>query len=85
MGEVVYILCLLTSLLVAFLLLRAYVRTRQRILLWCGLGFVGMGLNNLGLVIDMILLPEAEIAIYRQLPALVGLSLMVFGLIWDSD
>ena len=39
MGLFVYVLCLLTSLACAVLLLRSYRQTRIRLLLWSGLCF----------------------------------------------
>ena len=46
MIQLVYLLCALTSLACAVLLLRGYFRTRVRLLLWSGLCFVGLALNN---------------------------------------
>jgi hypothetical protein len=84
-AEVVYLLCFFTSAAVAVLLLRAYIRSRARILLWSGLGFVGLCLNNLLLVIDMMVIRDVDLSIIRNIPALVGLSILVYGLIWDSE
>ena len=53
MAEAVYIMCFLTSAAVAWLLLRGYMRTRTQVLLWSGLGFVGLCLNNVMLIIDL--------------------------------
>jgi hypothetical protein len=83
--EAVYILCVLTSLAVAVLLLRAYHRTGMRILLWTGLGFVGLCLNNVLLITDHLLGTRADLSAVRNIPALIGMSLMVFGLIWKSE
>jgi hypothetical protein len=85
MAELVYVLCFLTSSAVAILLLRAYQRSRHRILFWSGLGFVGMALNNAMLIVDLMIVPSAaDLSLLRQLPAFVGLCLMVFGMIWDD-
>ena len=85
MAEAVYILCFLTSGVVAFLLLRAYVRTRTQILLLCGLGFIGLCLNNLLLIADVIVFPLVNITPYRNLPALLGMMLLLYGLIWKNE
>jgi hypothetical protein len=84
MAEAVYVLCFLTSAAVAVLLLRGFVKTRSRLLLWCGLGFVGLCLNNLMLVIDVMVVPEIDLSMLRNLPALAGMAVVIFGLIWDG-
>lgn len=86
MSEAVYILCSLTSAAVAFLLLRGWLRSRNRLLLWCGLGFVGLCLNNTLLFVDKVILPTSvDLSFVRAIPALVGMALLLFGLIWDAD
>jgi len=57
MAGLIYGSCALTALLCAGLLLRAYRHSGYRLLLWSGLCFVGLTLNNLLVVIDKILFP----------------------------
>jgi drug/metabolite transporter (DMT)-like permease len=83
MIDLVYVLCALTSLACAVLLLRGYFRTRVRLLLWSGLCFVGLTLNNALLVVDENT-PVTDLSNLRTLPALAGVALLVYGLIWDS-
>lgn len=83
--EVIYILCFLTSGLVAFLLLRGYKRSHNRLLLWCGLGFIGLCFNNCLLTVDAFLGSTADLSLARNLTSLVGSLLVVFGLVWESD
>lgn len=85
MAPAVYVLCAVTSILCAALLLRAWARGRTRLLLWTSLCFVALALNNLLLVVDMVLLPAAvDLAIWRtSVAALAGCVLLV-GLIWES-
>lgn len=85
MAELVYALCFLTSAAVSFLLLRGYRRTRTPLLLWSGLGFVGLCLNNLMLVLDLVFLPNIDLSLYRAAPATLGLLLLVFGLLWTDS
>ena len=83
--DVVYVLCALTSLAAATLLARGYVRTRTRLLLWSSLCFAGFAISNLLLVVDLTLFPETiELLIVRQIPSLIGLALLLYGLIWDG-
>lgn len=83
MIQLVYVLCALTSLACAVLLLRGYFRTRVRLLLWSGLCFVGLAINNALLVVDKNTL-VTDLSNLRTLPALAGVALLVYGLIWDS-
>ena len=53
MAETVYLLCAGTSAACALVLLRAHHRTGTRLLLWSGLCFVGLALNNAVLVLDL--------------------------------
>lgn len=85
MDKAVYILCLLTSASVAVLLFRAYVRSRAGILFWSAMGFVGLALNNLTLVIDALVFPEVDLSFVRTIPAVVGMLLMIFGLVWSRE
>lgn len=85
MADAVYLLCAVTSLACAVLLLRGYVRSRVRLLLWSSLCFVGLALNNALLVLDLIVMPESDLSLLRNLPALVGMALLVFGLVWEAE
>ena len=85
MAETVYILCALTSAACAVLLLRGYLRSKARLLMWSSLCFIALTLNNIVLFVDKILLPEKDLTLLRTGTALVGLVLLVFGLIWDAD
>lgn len=83
MIHLLYILCALTSLACAVLLLRGYFRTKVRLLLWSGLCFVGLALNNALLVLDVSTL-MTDLSNWRTLPALAGVALLLYGLVWDS-
>lgn len=83
MASVVYVLCALTSLAVAGLLVRGYLRSRARLLLWSALCFVFLAINNVLLVVDVEVVPAVDLSLWRGLPVLVGLALLIFGLIWE--
>lgn len=85
MGLVVYSLCALTSLACAVMLLRGYGRTRVRLLLWSGLCFACFVLNNLLLIVDERILREQDLSVVRSIPSLVGIALLLYGLVWESD
>lgn len=85
MAEAVYLLCAVTSSLCALLLLRAYARTGTRLLLWSGLCFVGLALNNALLVVDLMIVPDTDLSTWRLVPAVLGVALLLYGLIWESE
>ncbi len=85
MATFVYALCALTSLLCALLLARGYRATRARLLLWSSLCFAGLALNNVLLFIDMRVVPYMDLSAWRSLPALAGLVILIYGLIWDAS
>lgn len=81
----VYALCLLTSLLCAFLLMRAWRQARTRLLLWTAIGFGFLALNNLALVADMVVFPDLYLWPARALASLAALCLLLYGFIWESE
>jgi hypothetical protein len=84
MPELVYLLCLLTSAGCALLMLRHWSRRRAPLLLWVGCCFVGLALNNLLLFVDMVLVGnEMDLSIVRQVPAVLGVGVLLYGLVWD--
>ena len=84
MAETVYILCAVTSLACAGLLVRGYSRSRSRLLLWSSLCFAGLALNNVLLVVDLSLLPDVDLSLARDLSGLAAVLVLLFGLIWES-
>ena len=85
MPELVYVLCALTSVLCAGLLLRSYRANRSRLLLWSTLCFVGLAINNILLLVDIVLTgPEVDLRFFRSGSAIIALALLTIGLIWES-
>jgi hypothetical protein len=85
MANIVYILCAVTSISCAVLLLRSYSASRVRLLLWSGLCFSFLALNNILLVVDLTMLPEVDLSTARSIPAVIGLALLLYGFIWDAE
>jgi hypothetical protein len=84
-AEVVYLLCLATSALCAFLLFRGYRRNGTRLLLWSGICFTGLCINNIMLFIDVIVLPSnVDLSGWRSIPAIIGIAILCYGLIEES-
>jgi hypothetical protein len=56
------------------------------LLVWAGVCFVGLALNNALLVLDLVVLgDDTDLSTLRQVPAVVGLGLLVFGLVWETE
>ena len=83
-GTAVYVLCALLSAACAGLLLRAWARGRERLLLWSGLCFVGIAANNMLLFIDLRILTDVDLSIVRMVPAFAGVLLLIYGLVWET-
>lgn len=84
MATVVYALCGLTSVACAVLLLRGYASSGARLLLWAGLCFVGLAINNVLLFVDLRVIPQMDLSVWRSMPTLVGLLLLIYGLVWET-
>jgi hypothetical protein len=80
----VYLLCAATALACGLLLLRGYRRSGTRLLLWCGLCFMALALDNIALFVDLIVLPEVDLSVFPLAAALVGAVLLLYGLIWEA-
>ena len=75
----------ITCLACMVLLARGYVRTRQRILLWSTLCFVGQTIANVALFADLVLLPQIDLRWLRLGSAFVGMLFLLYGFITESD
>lgn len=85
MDKFVYALCALTAAACAWLLLRGYLNTRHRLLLWSGLCFVGLTFNNVLLVLDRLVFTTIDMSTWRLAVALLAVLLLVCGLILEGD
>lgn len=85
MATATYTFCALTAFLCALLLLQAYWRSRYRLLLWSGLCFVGLTISNLTLVFDKIVFPANDLQVWRTSIALMAMTVLLYGLIWDAE
>ena len=81
----VFLLCAVTSLLCTILLLRAYRRRRAPLLLWSTVCFVGLTIDNSLLVIDRVLVHDETLASLRRVFSLIGVSVLLFALIWEGE
>ena len=81
----VTILGTITVGLCAWLLLRGYLTSRTRLLLWSGLCFLGLTISNALLFVNITLMPDVNLYIWRLSGAAVSILLLVYGLVFESD
>jgi hypothetical protein len=79
----IYLLCVVTSLLCAFLLARAYRRCTTRLLIWSALCFALLAISNLVLAADVLLLPDIDLTVLRLLTSLSAGCVLLYAFIWE--
>lgn len=84
MAALVYLLCALAALACTVLLFRAYLRVGTRLLFWSAVCFACFTVNNLLLTIDLLVLPDVNLFVARNVAALTGILALLYGLIWES-
>lgn len=86
MASIIYLLCAFTAFLCAWMITRSYTRNRHRLLLWSGLCFWGLFVNNVLLVLDRLVFPtEVDLTTLRLSAGLAALLLLLYGLIWEEE
>lgn len=84
MAGIVYSLCALTSFVCTLMLLRSYKQSRYRLLLWAGICFCGITINNMLLVADKLIFPQIDLVVWRHMITLIALLFLIYGLIFDE-
>ena len=84
-AEAIYLLCAATSLVSGGLLLRYYLARRTPLLLWSCIGFLGLTVNNVLVYVDLVLVPNADLRLWRTIAGAAAMMSMVYGLIWKAD
>ncbi|HZR34855.1 MAG TPA: DUF5985 family protein [Nevskia sp.] len=85
MAAAVYLLGALTTLLCTVLLLRRYFHGRARLLMWSGLCFAGLTFTNALVFVDLVVLPEVDLYLWRLAAGIVAMALMIYGLVWEAE
>ena len=80
-----YLMAIVSSATCAVLLFRAWVHRRVRLLMWSAICFAGLTLNNVALFVDLVVVPQVDLRLARQLPALIGMMFLLYGFICDAD
>jgi hypothetical protein len=81
MGAIVYLLCALTSVSCAALLLRDYRRRPTTLLLWSSLSFAMLAISNTLVFTDFVLVPSIDLSLVRAATACAAVMFLVFGLL----
>lgn len=84
MVPLIYALCAVTSSVCAILLLRSYVESRYRLLLWAGLCFVAFTINNLMMIADKLIFVEEQMLTVRLSISLLAVCFLLYGLIFEE-
>jgi len=79
------LLCAVTSLACMLLLIRGWLQTRTRLLLWSALSFVALAVNNVLLFVDVVVLPDIYLVPFRQAASLIAVGVLVYGFVWESE
>lgn len=85
MATFFYNMCALVSLVCGVLLLRAYARSRLRLLLWSAICFLGLAISNVLIFVDLKMLPDVDLYACRLVTAAVAMIVLLYGLIWEGD
>ena len=85
MPALVYTLCFITSALCALLLVRAYFRSRARLLLWSAASFTFLAINNFFVLGDLVLFPTIDLLPYRYVAGLCAVCVLIYGFIWEVE
>jgi hypothetical protein len=85
MAAFVYILCAVTSVVCAALLLRSSRRNPSRLLFWSGNSFITFALANILLFVDLVVYPNRDLIILRNIVTLTGVAMLLYGLIWEGE
>ena len=83
--KAIYILCAMTSLGCAILLIRRYLRTRGQLLLLSSVFFLTQSAINALLVVDLIFVPDVDLSPLRSLISIAGLAILLIGLVWETS
>jgi hypothetical protein len=84
-AKLVFLLCALTSFACTGMLLRAYLRSRARLLMWSALCFAGLTVNNVLLVLDRLVFTSVDLSTWRLVIALLAVLLLVTGQVLEDD
>lgn len=85
-ATIVYLLCLATSAICAWLLGRSFRLNGTRLLLWSSVCFAFLAANNLALVLDLVVWPsDVDLRLIRLLLALAAIISLIWGFTGEAE
>ena len=84
MAPSAYALCGVTSLICFGLLLRSYLSNRIKLLFWSSLAFFFFVIQNVILFIDLVIVPQTDLAPWRTVTEFIGALVLLIALIWEN-
>lgn len=84
MSGVVYGMCAALSLVCAWVLWQAFHRSRSPLLLWSALFFLLSTVADVFLVFDKLVVTQ-DLSTYRFGAGLLAVSVLLYGLIWNTE
>lgn len=85
MATFVYILCAITAVVCAGLLFRHARGASRGLLYWSGWAFMALAAANILLPIDLVWVTGIDFSIIRNTLTLIGLGMLLYGLIWETN
>lgn len=83
MASIVYALCAVTSLVCFTLLVRSYVYNKMKLILWSAICFFFLAIQNIILFIDLSMVSQIDLILWRTFAGFVGCTSLLFALIWE--
>ena len=83
-AKTIYLLCAAASLVVATMLLRQYLKSRTRLLLWSLICFAGLAVNSILVYVDLVMYTGVDLSLYRSAAGAAAMAVMLYGLVWET-
>ena len=81
----VYLLCFIGSALCAYLLVTAFRRSSEKLLLWSAICFCLLAVNNLLVCLDILVLRDLDLTALRSLTSLAAVAVLLYGFVWEIE
>jgi hypothetical protein len=85
MAAAVYLLGMFVALACGVLLGRGYRQSRQRLLLWSSICFLGLALSGALLFLDLSVATTIDLHLLRRGVTAMSMLVLLYGLVWDSE
>jgi hypothetical protein len=85
LAPAVYVLCLISSAVCAWLLIRSYMQSRAQLLLWIALCFALLAANNLAVVLDLLVVTSVDLRLARHLFSLGAVATLLYAFVFELD